>query len=162
MNPSQACCLPSFFPFVDSPMRILNVEIGDIDAGAGCDNFFRYEEIPDQNKLLKQLELGLDEFNAQTRSPMNLVIFTYAAQHVLRISRTIRQPFGNALLVGLGGGGRQSLTKLATFLAGFALFQVTITKLYGTTEWNDDLKVGEQSSLSLSLSYTHIHTHILF
>jgi dynein heavy chain len=137
-------------------MRILNVEIGDIDAGAGCDNFFRYEEIPDQNKLLKQLELGLDEFNAQTRSPMNLVIFTYAAQHVLRISRTIRQPFGNALLVGLGGGGRQSLTKLATFLAGFALFQVTITKLYGTTEWNDDLKVGKQSSLCVSLSLPHI------
>jgi dynein heavy chain len=89
---------------------------------------------------VKALNDGIAEFNSQTRNPMNLVIFSYAAQHVLRVSRTIRQPFGNALLVGFGGGGRQSLTKLATFMAGFQLFQVTITKLYGTNEWQEDLK----------------------
>lgn len=89
---------------------------------------------------MKALNDGIAEFNSQTRNPMNLVIFSYAAQHVLRVSRTIRQPFGNALLVGFGGGGRQSLTKLATFMAGFQLFQVTITKLYGTNEWQEDLK----------------------
>jgi dynein heavy chain len=101
----------------------------------------RYEEIPDQVKLLLMLHEGLNEFNAQTRSPMHLVLFTYAAQHVLRISRIIRQPFGNALLVGVGGGGRQSLTRLATSMAGFAIFQVEITKLYGILEWCEDLKV---------------------
>ena len=101
----------------------------------------RYEEIPDQDKLLFMLHEGLNEFNAQTRSPMHLVLFTYAANHVLRISRIIRQPFGNALLVGVGGGGRQSLTRLATSMAGFGLFQVEITKLYGLLDWFEDLKV---------------------
>lgn len=101
----------------------------------------RYEEISDHVKLLHMLHEGLNEFNAQTRSPMHLVLFTYAAQHVLRISRIIRQPFGNALLVGVGGGGRQSLTRLATSMAGFGIFQVEITKLYGILEWCEDLKV---------------------
>ncbi|KAH9558616.1 hypothetical protein CY35_06G017100 [Sphagnum magellanicum] len=101
----------------------------------------KYIEISDHERLLQVLEEGLAEFNAQTRSPMLLVLFTYAAQHVLRISRIIRQPFGNALLVGVGGGGRQSLTKLATFMAGYGIFQVEISKLYGMLEWQEDLKV---------------------
>ncbi|KAL2653371.1 hypothetical protein R1flu_021499 [Riccia fluitans] len=101
----------------------------------------KYEEIPDHEKLLAAMNEGLEEFNSQTRTPMNLVLFTYAASHVLRIGRIIRQPFGNALLVGFGGVGRQSLTKLATFMAGFSLFQVQISKLYGAVEWEDDLKL---------------------
>lgn len=101
----------------------------------------RYEEIPDQKKLLNAMSEALAEYNTQTRNPMSLVFFSYAASHVLRIARIIRQPFGNALLVGFGGVGRQSLTKLATFMAGFGLFQVQISKMYGTLEWEEDLKV---------------------
>ncbi|CAM6109105.1 unnamed protein product [Calypogeia fissa] len=100
----------------------------------------RYEEIDDPAKLLDVMNTALNEYNAQTRNVMSLVLFSYAAQHVLRISRVIRQPFGNALLVGLGGSGRQSLTRLATFIASFSLFQIEITKLYGLQEWKDDLQ----------------------
>ncbi|OAE31694.1 hypothetical protein AXG93_3384s1680 [Marchantia polymorpha subsp. ruderalis] len=115
-----------------------NLTFGDIMDATAIPK--RYEDIEDQEKLLSVMEEGLEEYNAQTRNTMSLVLFSYAAQHVLRISRIIRQPYGNALLVGVGGGGRQSLTRLATFMAGFGIFQIEITKLYGIMEWREDLK----------------------
>ena len=64
----------------------------------------------------------------------------YATEHVARINRIIRQPGGHALLVGLGGSGRQSCTKLATFIAGYELYYIEVNKDYGVVNWRNDLK----------------------
>ncbi len=46
------------------------------------------------------------------------VFFEDALEHLTRIQRTIRLQQGNCLLVGVGGSGKQSLSKLAAYTAG--------------------------------------------
>lgn len=99
-----------------------------------------YEEVCDREKLVATVEEYLADYNSESSSPMNLVMFLNAIEHVSRISRVLRQPQGNALLLGVGGSGRQSLTRLATYMADYKCFQVEIAKGYGVNEWREDVK----------------------
>ncbi|EGD81584.1 dynein heavy chain 6 [Salpingoeca rosetta] len=98
-----------------------------------------YEPL-DQAKLPKVLEDYLDDYNLSSQKEMKLVFFQDAIAHVARIARMIRQPRGNALLVGVGGTGKQSLTRMACHMAGFKCFQIEITRGYGYSEFREDLK----------------------
>lgn len=86
------------------------------------------------------LDEYLEDYNQVNTAQMKLVLFLDAVRHICRISRIIRQPLGNALLLGVGGSGRQSLTRLAAHMAEYDLFQIELSKNYGTTEWRDDVR----------------------
>lgn len=58
----------------------------------------------------------MEDYNQVNTAKIKLVLFMDAVEHVCRISRILRQPLGNALLLGVGGSGRQSLTKLASYM----------------------------------------------
>ncbi|KAG9269584.1 dynein heavy chain 12, axonemal [Astyanax mexicanus] len=100
-----------------------------------------YAEVPSMESFSQVVESYLTEYNQTHKNRMNLVIFRYVLEHLSRISRVLKQPGGNALLVGVGGSGRQSITRLATFMADMTLFQPEISKNYGMNEWREDLKL---------------------
>lgn len=100
-----------------------------------------YEEVQSLDEMTGVVESALEEYNNTHKNRMNLVIFRYVLEHLSRICRIIKQPGGNALLVGVGGSGRQSLTRLAAAMADYKLFQPEISKSYDMPEWKEDLKV---------------------
>lgn len=99
-----------------------------------------YAELGNRDTLQRVMEVYLEDYNEMTSKPMSLVLFESAVEHIARISRIINQPYGNALLVGVGGSGRKSLTTMAVHIAEFSLFTIEITKSYGLTDWREDIK----------------------
>ncbi|XP_045475837.1 dynein axonemal heavy chain 3 [Harmonia axyridis] len=99
-----------------------------------------YDEITDMDDLLEKMEYYLNEYNLISKSPMNLVMFQFAIEHVSRVSRVLTQPNGNCLLVGIGGSGRHSAVKMASFMAEYGVFEIELSRNYGIVEWRDDLK----------------------
>ncbi|MEQ2218274.1 Dynein heavy chain 3, axonemal [Xenoophorus captivus] len=99
-----------------------------------------YDEITDLHSLQEVMEFYLEEYNSCSKAPMSLVMFKFAIEHISRICRVLRQDNGHLLLVGIGGSGRQSTTKLGTFISDYVPFQIELTKNYSMLDWRDDLK----------------------
>ncbi|KAL0488326.1 dynein heavy chain [Acrasis kona] len=101
----------------------------------------RYEEMPNIEMLPPALDEQLMLYNMEhSGAELDLVFFPDAAKHVSRIVRIISQPKGNALLVGVGGCGKQSLTRLAAFIAGFSTFEICLKKGYKLSDFRTDLQ----------------------
>jgi len=70
---------------------------------------------------------------------MDLVLFTDAIEHIVKIHRVITTQLGHALLVGVGGSGRKSLTELATFIANYLIEVIEMPKGYNFITWREDM-----------------------
>ena len=99
-----------------------------------------YIEVKDPNFLAKIINDFLDDYNNQNSRQMDLVFFNDAIEHLIRICRILRQQRGNCMLIGVGGCGKQSLTKLASHICHCDYFQIQVTKDYKLLSFRDDIK----------------------
>ncbi|KAE8631104.1 hypothetical protein XENTR_v10001083 [Xenopus tropicalis] len=99
-----------------------------------------YEDLTDMEKIKSVLQDYLDDYNLTNAKDVKLVFFQDAVEHVSRIARMIRQERGNALLVGVGGTGKQSLTRLAAHICGYKCFQIELSRGYNYDSFHEDLR----------------------
>ncbi|XP_061907301.1 dynein axonemal heavy chain 10-like isoform X1 [Entelurus aequoreus] len=115
-----------------------------------------YEDLQDFDTSKALFQEILEEYNDR-KSRMNLVLFDDALEHLTRVHRIIRIDRGHALLVGVGGSGKQSITKLAAFTADCEVFEITLSRGYCESHLREDLK-----TLYLKLGIENKKTVFLF
>ena len=100
-----------------------------------------YEPAESFESCKSRVEMFLEKYNAEPKlKEMTLVLFTDAVKHLMRICRILAMPRGNLLFVGVGGSGRQSLTKLASYICRYELCQIQLTRNYKTADLLEDIK----------------------
>jgi dynein heavy chain len=124
--------------FVD----FLRPPIYDEDTGETIDanpSFYESTISLDAVKIVADEKMRL--FNETSKTyKLDLVLFQDALLHMMRIARLLAMDRGSALLVGVGGSGKQSLTRLAAYISGAFTFQITISKQYNQVALFEDLK----------------------
>ncbi len=106
-------------------------------ASTGGD--MQYEQGRDMDALRVTLETALIEYN-ETHAEMKLVLFDDAVLHIARIVRIIKNTGGHALLVGVGGSGKQSLSKLTAHVVGYSLMSIAVNPAYSVNDFKADLQ----------------------
>ncbi|XP_032695992.1 dynein heavy chain 9, axonemal [Lontra canadensis] len=98
----------------------------------------KYMPVQSWELLTQTLAEALENHN-EVNTVMDLVLFEDAMRHVCHINRILECPRGNALLVGVGGSGKQSLTRLAAFISSMEVFQITLRREYQIPDFKMDL-----------------------
>nr|VZI35563.1 unnamed protein product [Spirometra erinaceieuropaei] len=127
-----------FVDFMRDAPEITGEEAEDADLSAPK----IYEPIFDLEVLKARLLMYRDQRNENVRgAPLDIVFFKDAILHLVKVSRVIRTPRGHCLLVGVGGSGKRSVTKLAAYIADYDTFNIVLTRSYNVSNLLEDLKV---------------------
>ena len=99
----------------------------NFSCGIGHEN--RNYDIMDPAVLKKHVSEALREYN-ENNAEMPLVLFEDAMKHVCRITRIIMSPSGHAAMIGVGGMGKQSLSRLGAYILGYTAYQIVLSTTY--------------------------------
>ncbi|XP_024883298.1 dynein heavy chain 7, axonemal-like [Temnothorax curvispinosus] len=100
----------------------------------------RYEEIGSLEALKNKVLACLDEYNASSKRKINVVVCRYMLESLIKVSRILSTPGGNALMISTAGTGRKSTTTLAAFMQQQPLFETTVESCYDMDAWRNELR----------------------
>jgi dynein heavy chain, axonemal len=143
-----------FGDFEHSVTRLESEEAPDHEVTTMYKDLMSYDRV-------REIYDGVLQYYNDKNKPMTLVLFEQALEHLCRIHRILRTPRGNALLVGVGGSGKQSLTQLATFCAGYQLFQITLSRGYNEEQFKEDLKELYKQLISTPTVFLFTDAHVV-
>ncbi|XP_014248489.1 dynein beta chain, ciliary-like isoform X2 [Cimex lectularius] len=121
--------------FVEEEYSVKPLLFCHFSEGLGDPKYMPCDSWQHLNKLLNE---AMSQYN-DIISTMNLVLFEDAMAHICRINRVMEMPRGNALLVGVGGSGKQSLSRLSAFISSLDAFQIQLRKGYGIPDLKADI-----------------------
>lgn len=87
---------------------------------------------------LKKYLADYNEIHKKQR--INVVLFDFLVEFLLKVLRVIKQPFSHAILIGMEGSGKQAICQLATTLAGFQFHTIKFDAHYSQEDWSADMK----------------------
>ena len=101
----------------------------------------KYKEVTKTpEEILKACTSLLEAHNNDSSKPISITLFQEAVFHLSSIFRVFAMKRGHAMLVGVKSSGRKSLSRLALFISGFELFEISITRSYSFIDWREDMK----------------------
>ncbi len=115
-----------------------NIFTSFISSLSGQDkSYMPIKDVPTLKQVISEV---MDRYNTSGNESMNLVLFDQALEHICRIARIIDQPTGHALLIGVGGSGKQSLSRVAAYIEDYMPFTISLTSGYDTADLKRDLQ----------------------
>jgi dynein heavy chain len=107
-------------------------------------NFFdrdtrAYDKADNEPQCVDVFNEWLEDYNVTFPTKLNIVFFRDCIFHLSRACRTVGQPRGNLLLVGVSGVGRKCCARMAAHMADYQCYTIEITRTYGPNEFKADI-----------------------
>jgi dynein heavy chain len=99
-----------------------------------------YCDLGDFSVVHKIFNEVMENHNKADNLKLEIVLFDMALCHIVQLMLIFRAPRGHALLIGIGGSGKRSLTELASFANGYRIFELNITTSYREANFQDELR----------------------
>jgi len=133
-----------------------------------------YEAVDSHEALQKLCAEKLEEYNGtQTKKVLDLVLFEEAVKNLLKVTRILQLRRGSGLLVGMGGSGKNSLTRLAVHIQGQKMsyanvqnddkFFETLRELYKTQAGQEGVPTTvliSESEIKSDSIYEHLNSFL--
>ncbi|EUB61781.1 Dynein heavy chain 5, axonemal [Echinococcus granulosus] len=87
--------------------------------------------------LRQRLMQYLETMNSENHgAPLKVVFFNQIIGHIVRACRALRSDRGNLLMIGVGGSGKATTIKLATYVCGYRLFTINTRRHFSCDSLN--------------------------